>query len=123
MVFAFVAFKKNKANWKVASHVQIRKYKDAILWGASQAKQFLPSLYYNEMQSFLQSFKKEMAAAKAESQLDKQEADPISPTFFAIFSIGQLRHRISLCGSFCCASGTSWHNQSTLVPWLCTISV
>jgi len=34
------------------------------------------------MQSFLQLFKKEMAAAKTEGQLDEQEADPITSTFF-----------------------------------------
>jgi len=82
MVFAFMALKKQKANGKVDSHVQIQEYKDAILWGASQTKESLPSSYYKEMQSFLQSFKKETAVAKTEGQLDEQEADPISPTFF-----------------------------------------
>jgi len=81
-VLYFMADKKTKANGKTASHVQIRKYKDAILWGAGQAKTPLPSSYYDEMQSYLQSFKKETAAAKTEGQLDKQEADPITPTFF-----------------------------------------
>jgi len=55
MVFAFMAFKKQKANGKVASHIQIQKYKDVILWGASQAKESLPSSYYEEMQSFAPS--------------------------------------------------------------------
>ncbi len=85
MVFTFMAFKKQKTNGKVASHVQIRKYKDAILWGAAQAKESLPSSYYDEMQSFLQSFKKEMAAANTKGQLDKQESDPTALHSFDAF--------------------------------------
>jgi len=82
MILSFMAHKKRKPNGKICSHVQIRKYNDAILWGANQAKQLLPSSYYEEMKNFLDAFKKTAATAKSEGQLDEQEADPINPTFF-----------------------------------------
>jgi hypothetical protein len=34
MVKAFLGFKKQKENGKCSSHVQLRKYNDAILWAA-----------------------------------------------------------------------------------------
>jgi len=77
-----MAHKKCKPNGKICSHVQICKYNDAILWGANQAKQLLPSSYYKEMKNFLDAFKKTAATAKSKGQLDEQEADPINPTFF-----------------------------------------
>jgi hypothetical protein len=45
MVKAFLAHKKQKANDNTSSHVQLRKYHDAILRGSQQAKQLLPRAY------------------------------------------------------------------------------
>jgi len=53
MVFAFMAYKKHKSNGQTCSHVQLRKYNDAILWGVMQAKELLLSSYYDEMKEFL----------------------------------------------------------------------
>jgi hypothetical protein len=50
MVKAFLAFKKQKENGKCSSHVQLRKYNDAILWGAKIHHQRLPLSYYEEME-------------------------------------------------------------------------
>jgi hypothetical protein len=58
MVKAFLAFKKQKENGKCSSHVQLRKYNDAILWGAKTCHQRLPLSYYEEMDKFLVAFKK-----------------------------------------------------------------
>ena len=67
-----------KINGKTASHVQIRKYNDAIIYGAKEAKQRLPIIYYEEMEKFLGAFKKETMTAKKDGMLDEQDADPIS---------------------------------------------
>ena len=82
MVKAFLAFKKRKANGKCSSHVQLRKYNDAILWGAKTSHQRLPLSYYEEMEKFLVAFKKETTVAKKDGMLDEQEADPITWTLF-----------------------------------------
>ena len=82
MVKAFLGHKKQKENGKTSSHVQLRKYHDAILWGSKTAKSPLPRSYYEEMDRFLLSFKKETTTAKRDGMLDEQEADPISRTLF-----------------------------------------
>ena len=84
MIKAFLAHKKTKGNGKTASHVQIRKYNDAIIYGAKESKQRLPTTYYEEMEKFLSAFKKETATAKKDGMLDEQEADPISKNLFRI---------------------------------------
>jgi hypothetical protein len=78
LIKAFLADKKIKQNGKTSSHTQLRKYNDSILYGAECAEERLPSQYFHEMEKFLNSFKKETRTAKANGQLDENEADPIS---------------------------------------------
>jgi hypothetical protein len=82
MIKAFLAYKKRKENGKCSSHVQLRKYNDAILWAAKTSHERLPLLYYKEMDKFLVAFKKETTMAKKDGMLDEQEADPITWTLF-----------------------------------------
>lgn len=84
MVKAFLASKKIKSNGKTASHSHLRKYHDAILWGAKIANQPLPPSYYMDIEKFLDSFKKETAKAKKEGNTDEHEADPISWTLYQL---------------------------------------
>ena len=64
------------------SNYNLRKYKDAILWGSSEAKQPLPSSFYNEIDKFLKKIKKETKKAAKDGLLDEHESDPISWTLF-----------------------------------------
>ena len=82
MVKAFLAEKKVKPNGKMSSHVHCRKYHDAILYGAQEAGESLPRLYYEEIEKYLSSFLKETVQAKKEGNLDEQEADPITWALF-----------------------------------------
>ncbi|KAI2510970.1 hypothetical protein MHU86_3442 [Fragilaria crotonensis] len=84
LILAFLAMKKTKANGKTTSHGHIRKYHDAILYGAEKVKERLPTEYYEEIDKFLHALKKECAKAKAEGNLDEREADPISWGLFRI---------------------------------------
>jgi hypothetical protein len=84
MIKAFVVHRKTKENGKTASHAHIRKYNDAIIYGAKEAKQRLPITYYEEMEKFLAAFKKETTKAKKDSILDKQEANPILKICFLL---------------------------------------
>jgi hypothetical protein len=81
-VKAVLAHKKIKDNGNTSSQVQLRKYNDAILYGAKLALQLLPRGYYDEIERFLTLFRKETVEAKKEGKLDKQEADPISWLLF-----------------------------------------
>jgi hypothetical protein len=85
MVKAFFLNKKQKANGKTSSHVQLCKYHNAIPWGSQQVKQLLQrGTYYNEIETFLTSCRKETADGKKEGKLDEQEADPIPWSFFKL---------------------------------------
>jgi hypothetical protein len=79
-----LAHKKQKANGNTSSHVQLPKYHDAILWGSQQVKQLLPRAYYNDIEKFLPSYRKETVDAKKEGKLDEQEADLISWSLFKL---------------------------------------
>ena len=82
MVKVYLVSRKTKPNGKKYSHVHLRKYHDAIMYGAKKAKTPLPVSYYTEMDGFLTSFRKETAEAKKDGMLDEKEADPISWTLF-----------------------------------------
>lgn len=77
-VLDFLARNKYKSNGKMKHHNDIRKYKDAILWGASVRKQPLPTSFYAEMEVFLKGYMKETAKAKKDGNLDESSADPIT---------------------------------------------
>ena len=50
------------------------------MWGSGQAKSPFPSTFYNDIDWFLKSFKKETKKATKDGMLDEKEADPISWT-------------------------------------------
>ena len=70
MVLAYMAANKKKENGNLYSFTHMQKMHDAILFGAQTTKKKLPSLYYSEMDSFLNSFKKENAKAKSDGNVD-----------------------------------------------------
>ena len=77
-VLAYMAANKIKpSNNKMYSFSHMRKMHDAILFGSKMVKQRMPSSYYSEMESFLASFKKEVARAKSAGNLDENTSDPI----------------------------------------------
>lgn len=82
MVTAFLASKKEKSNGKKSSYDNLRKYHDAILYGAKQAGKRLPQSYYEEVEKFIKGYKKEAVKARSEGNLDEKEADPISWSLF-----------------------------------------
>ena len=57
---------------------QLRKYKDAILYGAKRAKYALSLQFKQELKVFIDSLKKESQRAKKEGKVDEHEADPIT---------------------------------------------
>ena len=97
---AFMAQVKVKKNGKLCSNSNIRKYKDAILWGSSQAKSPLPSSFYNEIDRFLKSFKKEAKEAAKDGILDEKEADLISWTLFKLILKWAMEAGIMLVWTF-----------------------
>ena len=60
VIKAFVSVHKIKDNGKHCSQVNLRKYHDAIQFGAEEVCQALPQQYFVEMDAFLDASKKEV---------------------------------------------------------------
>lgn len=82
---AFLTTKKIKDNGNTSSFEQIRKYNDAVLWGAECSKEQLPMSYYTEMEKWMISYRKEAAIAKKDGRIDECEADPVSFSLFRMW--------------------------------------
>ena len=55
------------------------------MWGSKEVKQPLPPSFYNDMEKYLYSYKKESKKAQKNGRLDEKEADPISWSLFLLF--------------------------------------
>ena len=64
------------------SYSQIRKYYDAILFGAEQTEKYLTIDFSNRMDRYFDCLKKEKSNAKQEGNLETEEADPISQALY-----------------------------------------
>ena len=82
MIISFLIVNKMKANGKKKQFVDIRKYKDAVLWGAEIAGERLPLSFYKEIEIFLKGYKRETAKAKKHGGVEDKAADPISTTLY-----------------------------------------
>ena len=68
---------KRKADGKLKSYVDLRKYYDAMKWGATTAGEELPSKFYSTVDSFLAGYQKEHTRATKEGNVDVTSSDPI----------------------------------------------
>ena len=111
LIMAFLATKKTKANGKTASHAHLRKYNDAILFGAEQINENLPTEFYVEMTNFLNAFKKEFGKAREEGRVDERESDPISWGLFRIILGWALTENNVFVLFFRFCSGVAWRDR------------
>jgi hypothetical protein len=81
-VKAFLGQTKKKESGKTCSFVNIRKYHDAILFGAEKAGVALAPSYQLEMKKSLASFKKGKKQAKVMGDLNEENAQPIPWALF-----------------------------------------
>jgi hypothetical protein len=82
-VLEFLMNTKTKKNRRLTSNQDIRKYKDAILWGATIAGEQLPTKFYEEIDNkYLASYKKLVIDAKKKGTIDETAADPITVTLY-----------------------------------------
>ena len=79
MIKAFISAHKYKPNSDIQyGYVHMRKYHNAIQFGAKRAGVALPQEYCFQMQHFLSSLKREKTNAKKEGKVEEKEADPIT---------------------------------------------
>ena len=74
-----------KLDGKPMGLINLQKYRDAIQWGSREAKEPLPSSFFNETEKFMKSYKKEEATKKKDGLRDDKTADPISWMIFVLF--------------------------------------
>jgi hypothetical protein len=84
MVLAFLVYTKDKGDGKIKGHTDIRKYKDAILWGALTAKEKLPTSFYTGIEAYLKSYKRLTQNAKKKGNLDETSSDPITVALYVL---------------------------------------
>jgi len=72
----------NDAPIKYKTHTDMRKYKDAIQWGAQVRQERLPRKFYEEMDKFLGAYKKKLVIKKKTGEVDEHASDPIPEALY-----------------------------------------
>ena len=85
MLLAFMAANKRKPGTDIFySNTHMRKWYDAVTFGARTVKVELPWDYKSEMDNFMVSYRKEHAVASNDGKVDEKSADPISFSLFRL---------------------------------------
>ena len=69
------------------SYHKIRKYSDAIQWGAKEVPVLLPVSYYSAKDKFLSAFQRQVATAKLNGDIDEAYADPIPKDLYSNITV------------------------------------
>jgi hypothetical protein len=77
-VLNFLISTERRNDGKLKSYQDIRKYRDAILWGAKVSGERLPQQFYEQIDVYLGAYKKKFVIAKKTGEVDEHGADPIS---------------------------------------------
>ena len=76
-LFTILKYKKDEKDGELNSLVHLRKFKDAVVWGAKIAEEALPSKLHRTLEGFLKGYDKELTNAKKAGKVVEQSADPI----------------------------------------------
>ena len=80
----FLTKTKTKPDKKLKSWDDLRKYKDAIMWGSKTADKPLPISFYRKIEKFLKGYKKEFTNAKKKGNTEDNTSDPIPMTLYVL---------------------------------------
>lgn len=81
-ILHFLVSTKKKEDGKFKSFEDMRKYKDAIMWGAKIQGERLPSNFYETFDNFLSAYKKEFRIGKKAGLADETSSDPIPQSVY-----------------------------------------
>ena len=76
----FLGCIKVKKDGKLCDVGNLRKFKDAVQWGAREKEELLPSSFFTLLEPFLGAYKKEWVVQKKLGNTEDKSADPIVPT-------------------------------------------
>ena len=83
-VLHFLVHTKTKADGKLCSTNNLRKYKDAMVWGSRMANQTLPTKFYTTTEAFLSGYQKEFTQQKKKGLVDDCSSDPITISLYQL---------------------------------------
>jgi hypothetical protein len=66
-----------KADGKLKSFQDVRKYRDAILWRSKVAEQQMPQTFFEKTDIYLEAYKKKFLVEKKAGNVDEYTTDPI----------------------------------------------
>jgi hypothetical protein len=109
-----------KHDGKLKGVDDLRKYKDAIMWGAKSASKRLPISFYKMIDKFLGGFKKEHIAEKKKGNVDENSAGPSRWLSSSYYCSGPWIVTTFLFGFGHCCNGLSWPDRlpSILCVWI-----
>ena len=84
MLQFFLVKTEYKADGKIKSINDIRKYKDAIIWGAKIAKECLPLEFYQMWDDYLGGFRKKFVDHKKKGDVEEKGSHPILKVIFKL---------------------------------------
>ena len=73
----FLASTETREDGKLKGFDDIRKYRDAVLWGSKVAGERLPSNFFDGTETYLNAYKKKWAQAKKQGNVEEHSTDPI----------------------------------------------
>ena len=78
VIMAFLStVRKENGTGKTRSHSHIRKFHDAVLFGAREQGVTMSDDYYRDIETYLKSFRKESVQAKRSGETEELDADPM----------------------------------------------
>ena len=83
----FVASKAKKTSGKTSSFEHIRKYFDAVQWGAKEVNAMIPVSLFQSKEKILSAFKKKVANEKKKGNVDENEADSIPINLYQLICL------------------------------------
>ena len=115
-VLHFLMATKLKPNGKIKGHQDVRKYKDAIMWGANVAGERLPVSFFVEMDQYLASYKKIFIKAKKQGEVDEKEADPIPVSLYQMILKWSIEENNIFCWFWSLAQWTCMGRCASIDP-------
>ena len=80
----FLGLVKVKKDGRLCDVGNLRKYKDAIQWGAREKNELLPSSFFTVLEPFLAAYKKEWVQQKKLGNIEDKSADPITISLYEL---------------------------------------
>lgn len=80
-----------RADGKLKSHDDLRKYRDCLLWGAKMAGERLPPGFYERTEVFLRAYKKRIAQQKKLGNVEVFATDPIPLAVYKLLLNGAIQ--------------------------------